>query len=85
MRWFVKTDNGAGFDRAHAGRLFKAFARLQRQDEFSGVGIGLAKVQRTIRRHGGRIEAHAAPGQGASLRFTVPARRAVETLESLAP
>ena len=71
-RWIEVVDNGAGFDMAHAGRLFKAFARLHRQDEFSGIGIGLATVQRIILRHGGEIEASGAPGQGATFRFWLP-------------
>jgi PAS domain S-box-containing protein len=83
-RWFCLTDNGAGFDMAHAGRLFKAFARLHRQDEFPGLGIGLATVQRIIQRHGGRIEAQAAPGQGAVFKFTLPAPRAAQRTEPTA-
>lgn len=66
------SDNGAGFDMAHAERLFQPFQRLHRQDEFVGVGIGLATVQRIINRHGGKISVHAAPNVGATFCFSLP-------------
>ncbi len=68
---FFVRDNGIGFNMADAVRMFEPFHRLHSTNDYEGLGIGLATVQQIIERHGGRIWARSAVGEGTTFFFTL--------------
>jgi len=72
MNTYTVKDNGVGFDMTYVDKVFGMFQRLHTDDEFEGVGIGLALTQRLVRRHGGTLWAESTLGEGTTLYFTLP-------------
>jgi PAS domain S-box-containing protein len=73
-RWYRVTDNGAGFDRDHAARLFQPFQRMHANRNFEGLGVGLSLAHHIVRRHAGELRLHSRVGVGTVAEFTLQQR-----------
>jgi light-regulated signal transduction histidine kinase (bacteriophytochrome) len=80
---FALRDNGIGFESIYTERIFDLFRRLHSPDKYEGTGIGLTLCRRIVERHGGRIRAESAPGQGSTFLFTLPEQQRQKDTPSL--
>ncbi len=67
-------DEGLGIERVYQEQIFKAFERLHSIADYPGTGIGLAIVERSVLKMGGKVYLQSVPGKGST--FTIEVRAA---------
>ena len=65
-------DNGIGFDKDFAEKIFVIFQRLHDRNKFEGTGIGLAICKRVVSNHNGYIFADSKEGEGSCFYVYLP-------------
>lgn len=67
-------DTGHGIAPEDLGRLFVRYERVERAEHAGerGIGLGLAFVEATVKRHGGRIEVESEVGKGSRFNVLLP-------------
>jgi signal transduction histidine kinase len=75
---FAVSDDGTGIEPDQLGRIFDRFHRTDegRSRAEGGSGLGLAIARAIVEAHGGSIAAESPPGDGATIRFSIPGYRA---------
>ncbi|HWR32058.1 MAG TPA: PAS domain S-box protein, partial [Chitinophagaceae bacterium] len=69
---FTLQDNGIGVKEEDQPKLFNAFQRLHRRDEYPGTGLGLVTCKKIVEVHGGKIWMTSEYGKGTAFHFTLP-------------
>ncbi len=75
-------DNGIGFEKKYAGRIFQPFQRLHGHHTYEGTGMGLAICQRIVDRHAGQINVRSIPNEGSTFTITLPINQTIEKFET---
>jgi light-regulated signal transduction histidine kinase (bacteriophytochrome) len=78
----IVEDNGIGFEKKYAARIFQPFQRLHGHYTYEGTGMGLAICQRIAERHGGRITVKSIPNEGSTFAVMLPVNQAKEKFET---
>ena len=69
---FSIRDDGIGIEPSFHKQIFDAFQRLHNEEEYSGIGMGLALAQKIANRHDSRIDVDSTLHHGATFYFTLP-------------